>query len=182
MAIDEHRKAFRPTLWSNAGAVDAAARPVERTEQRWFVGAHANIGGGCFNDPLAQLPLHWLESKAAKLGLAFKGLFAAEENAGAAKISDSFAEFAGGWYRAAKLWIPYNRPIDVPPKNEGKGVTNINETIDSSVFARWRADSKYRPRGLRKWAKLKKVEPANILESVRTDNPAIGVSDQVTLT
>ena len=177
MAIDEHRKAFRPTLWSNAGAVNAAPRSVKRTEQRWFVGAHANIGGGCFNDPLAQLPLQWLESKAARLGLMFKGLFAAEENATTAKISDSFAEFAGGWYRAAKLWIPYHRPIGVPPKDEGEGVTNINETIDSSVFVRWRADKKNRPRGLRNWAKLKNVDPGEITSSVRADNPAVAVGD-----
>jgi uncharacterized protein (DUF2235 family) len=177
MAIDEHRKAFRPTLWSNAGAVNAAARSIDRTEQRWFAGAHANIGGGCFNDPLAQLPLGWLERKASKLGLAFKGLFDAEENAATAKISPSFAEFAHGWYRAARLGIPYNRPIGVAPKDEGEGVTNINETIDSSVFVRWREDKTYRPRGLRKWAKLKNVKPDKIVSSVRADNPTFAVTD-----
>jgi uncharacterized protein (DUF2235 family) len=60
MAIDEHRKEFAPTLWSNQGATSAKPRPIERTEQRWFIGAHANVGGGCFNDPLAQLPFNWL--------------------------------------------------------------------------------------------------------------------------
>ena len=53
LAIDEHRKPFRPTLWTNQGATDAKPRAIERTEQRWFVGAHANVGGGCFDDPLA---------------------------------------------------------------------------------------------------------------------------------
>jgi uncharacterized protein (DUF2235 family) len=177
VAIDEHRKAFRPTLWSNAGATNAAPRPIDRTEQRWFVGAHANVGGGCFNDPLAQLPLKWLESKAAKLGLTFKGLFAAEESAATAQISNSFEEFAHGWYRVARLWIRYYRPIGFPPKDEGEGVTNLNETIDSSVFVRWRADKKYRPPGLRNWAKFKNVDPAKIVGSVRTDNPTVTVAD-----
>jgi hypothetical protein len=45
LAIDENRKAFLPTLWTNVGAPQAAPRPIERTEQRWFVGAHANVGG-----------------------------------------------------------------------------------------------------------------------------------------
>lgn len=60
LAIDEHRKTFSPTLWTNQGATGATPRPMERTEQRWFVGAHANVGGGCFDDPLAQLPFKWL--------------------------------------------------------------------------------------------------------------------------
>jgi uncharacterized protein (DUF2235 family) len=71
LAIDEHRKAFRPTLWTNQGAPNAKPRSMERTEQRWFIGAHANVGGGCFNDPLAQLPFKWLQGKAASLGLTF---------------------------------------------------------------------------------------------------------------
>jgi uncharacterized protein (DUF2235 family) len=60
IAMDEHRKAFRPTLWTNQGAPNATPRPVARTEQRWFAGAHANVGGGCFDDSLAQLPFRWL--------------------------------------------------------------------------------------------------------------------------
>ena len=73
LAIDEHRKAFAPTLWTNQGATHATPRPIERTEQRWFVGAHANVCGGCFNDPLAQVPFKWLERKAAALGPCLQG-------------------------------------------------------------------------------------------------------------
>jgi uncharacterized protein (DUF2235 family) len=63
MAIDEHRKDFMQTLWTNIGALDAPPRPIERTEQRWFIGAHANVGGGCFDDPLAQLPFERLQRR-----------------------------------------------------------------------------------------------------------------------
>jgi uncharacterized protein (DUF2235 family) len=177
LAIDEHRKAFRPTLWSNMGATTAKPRPIERTEQRWFVGAHANVGGGCFNDPLAQLPFRWLERKATKLRLAFNDEFTPEADAATAPISDSFAEFAKGLYRPFKLWRRYHRPIGVPPIHEGEGVTTINETIDSSVFIRWRSDQRYRPRSLRSWAKTKGVDPAKIINSVRADNPNVAAGD-----
>jgi uncharacterized protein (DUF2235 family) len=180
MAIDEHRKAFRPTLWTNEGAITAKPRPIERTEQRWFVGAHAtNVGGGCFNDQLAQLPLKWLEGNAEKLGLAFRDSFAPEEHAAAGLISDSFTDFMWGWYRLFKFGIPYHRGIGVPPKNEGEGVTTINETIDSSIFDRWRAetDIAYRPRGLLSWAKMKNVDPANLVGSRRADDPSVVVAD-----
>jgi uncharacterized protein (DUF2235 family) len=175
LAIDEHRKAFKPTLWTNEGATSAPPRPIERTEQRWFVGAHANVGGGCFNDPLAQLPFKWLEAKAAALGLGFKDGFAANENAATAPISNSFAEFAFGLYRLFCFGIPYYRRIGLPPENEGEGVTTINETIDASVFGRWCDDQTYRPPRLRSWAQMKGIDPGKIVSSVRADNPGVSV-------
>jgi uncharacterized protein (DUF2235 family) len=177
LATDEHRKAFRPTLWTNQGAPNAKPRPMERTEQRWFVGAHANVGGGCFDDPLAQLPFKWIERRAASLGLTFNSAYDNEDNASMAPISDSYAEFMYGWYRPLTLWRRYHRPIDVPPPEEGEGVRTINETIDSSVFARWRADPSYRPPSLRKWAKAREVDPATITNCVRANDPSVAVAD-----
>ena len=178
MAIDEHRKAFRHTLWTNMGALDAPPRSIDRTEQRWFVGAHANVGGGCFDDPLAQLPFQWLQRKAEARGLTFTNKFSVDPEAVTSTISDSFAEFAKGWYRRSRLWIRFHRPIGVPPKEEGAGVKIINETIDAAVFDRWRNDKvKYRPRGLRRWAKRLGVDPAKITTSVRADDPSVRVAD-----
>jgi uncharacterized protein (DUF2235 family) len=177
LAIDEHRKAFSPTLWTNEGATSAAPRPIERTEQRWFVGAHANVGGGCFDDPLAQLPFNWLSRKAAAVGLAFRDGFGVEPSTATAPISDSYAQFASGLYRLFTLGRAYYRPIGVPPKDEGDGVTNINETIDASVFDRWRADKTYRPPQLETWAKSKQIDAGKITNSVRTDDPSVPVAD-----
>jgi uncharacterized protein (DUF2235 family) len=177
LAIDEHRKAFAPTLWTNQGATSAKPRPIERTEQRWFVGAHANVGGGCFSDPLAAIPFKWLERKAVALGLTFRDGFAMDANAASAPISDSYGEFMGGLYRLFTLNRPYYRPIGVPPKAEGSGVSNINETIDASVFGRFRDDGAYRPPALQAWAKSKGADPEKITSSVRTDDPNIAVVD-----
>jgi uncharacterized protein (DUF2235 family) len=70
LALDEHRHNFEPTLWTRTvqtGQAGAPDRPIEHVEQRWFVGAHANVGGGYASDPLAQRPLKWLMDKAAGL-------------------------------------------------------------------------------------------------------------------
>ena len=50
LAIDEHRKSFEPTLWTKTteevpAATTPPPRPLSQVEQRWFVGAHANVGG-----------------------------------------------------------------------------------------------------------------------------------------
>src|SRR5262245_2137391 len=69
LAVDEHRKDFAPTLWTvrhpkDPKAVIAPPRPMSGVEQRWFVGAHANVGGGYETDLLNQAPLRWLMKKA----------------------------------------------------------------------------------------------------------------------
>jgi len=177
LALDEHRKAFMPTLWTNMGATSAKPRPIERTEQRWFVGAHANVGGGCFNDPLAQFPFKWIERKASALGLAFTHEFPMEADAGTGAISDSFKEFLKGWYPLLRLGFRYYREIGVPPEDEGPGIKNINETIDSSVFNRWRSDKGYRPPSLQGWAKRVGIDPAIITNSVRVDDLSVSVAE-----
>jgi uncharacterized protein (DUF2235 family) len=75
LALDEHRKNFEPTFWTRTvktGETGAPERPIEKVEQRWFSGAHANVGGGYASDPLAQRPLKWLMEKAAAAGLVFR--------------------------------------------------------------------------------------------------------------
>lgn len=177
LALDEHRKAFDATLWTNKGATDAKPRPIERTEQRWFVGAHANVGGGYFDDPLAQLPFKWVETKSTRLGITFTRQYPIAADAASSRFRNSFSEFLHGWYQVLKFWIPYHRKIDTPPKDEGPGVSNINETIDASVFERWRSDDSYRPRSLQRWAEKHGIDPGGITTSVRADNPAISVPD-----
>ena len=73
LAIDEHRNDFAPTLWDvhhpkDPNAVIAQPRPLSSVEQRWFVGAHANVGGGYQTDLLAQAPLRWMMKKAEVAG------------------------------------------------------------------------------------------------------------------
>jgi len=186
LAIDEHRASFEPTLWTkyvptNTADVDPDApkpRPLSQVEQRWFVGAHANVGGGCPSDLLAPLPLKWMMTKAATAGFSFVREIDVDSAFTKSPISDSFAEFMGGFYKAAKFGIPYYRTIGKEPwKTEsGKSIVHtINETIDESVFERWRKDPTYRPKNLVEWAKRQNVEVAKLIDSVRADDPKISV-------
>jgi uncharacterized protein (DUF2235 family) len=48
LALDEHREDFEATFWTRTvktGEAGAPDRPITHVEQRWFVGAHANVGG-----------------------------------------------------------------------------------------------------------------------------------------
>jgi uncharacterized protein (DUF2235 family) len=102
LALDEHRENFEPTFWTRTvrtGQAGAPDRPIDRVEQRWFVGAHANVGGGYASDPLAQRPLKWLMDKAAGLGLVFRDQVVIDTAQVAPPITDSYREFASGLYR-----------------------------------------------------------------------------------
>jgi uncharacterized protein (DUF2235 family) len=65
LAIDDERTTFHPLLWTEAelGAVapGQGMQPAkERITQVWFLGMHANVGGGYPDDALAHIPLRWM--------------------------------------------------------------------------------------------------------------------------
>lgn len=182
LAIDEHRRDFAPTLWDfhfpkDKNAVIAHWRPLASVEQRWFVGAHANVGGGYPTDILAQAPLRWMMKKAESHGLTFRSEVDLDGDAHVAKIADSYGDFMYGGY--ALVHNPFYRRIGAPPeiRDDGSHV-NINETIDETVFDRWRADPNYRPPNLVEWAHRKHIDPAQLHSSVRASDPRISVADQ----
>lgn len=177
LAIDEHRKAFAPTLWSvrrpnEPGAVYAEPRLINSVEQRWFVGAHANVGGGCVSDLLAQVPLRWIMEKSAKHGLLFRTGVDLDGDILSARISDSYSEFLHGAY--CRLSPRCQRRIGAEPEQRADGMhTNVNETIDGSVFDRWRFDPAYRPQNLSEWAQRKSVDLTTLAGAVRADDPSV---------
>jgi hypothetical protein len=166
VAIDEHRPMFGVTLWRvfvpDGADHDAIEADWARFyEQRWFVGAHSDVGGGYGDDRLPDITLRWIMEKASALGLTF--LSAVEPPAGAylAEVHDSFKKFAGGVLNLWNEWTPgdqrYYRPIDKPPRpmTTAQGVAgelwSIHETIDDSVLKRFAADPTYRPPELVRW-------------------------------
>jgi uncharacterized protein (DUF2235 family) len=180
LAIDEHRKDFAPTLWTvrkpKDGGWAAPPRDISDVEQRWFVGAHANVGGGCESDLLAQLPLRWMMKKASLHGLAFKNDVDLDGDALTSPIADSFKEFMHGAYSVFSKRS--YRAIGAEPEQADDGThTTVNETIDGSVFERWRKDSSYRPPGLDEWSRRKNADPAAIQQSVRADDPRVAAPD-----
>jgi hypothetical protein len=175
LAIDEHRAKFAPTIW-DVHRSTAKPRPLSSVEQRWFVGAHANVGGGYETDLLAQRPLRWLMKKAESQGLVFRSEVNLDGDDVTAKIRDSYGEFMYGTYRMVSR--PFYRTIGAAPDVHDDGThTNVNETIDASVFQRWRADPTYRPQNLVEWASRKHVDPALITGSVRADDPKTSAPD-----
>lgn len=146
LALDEHRADFAPTVWTrNPYTVKPGetltSKKLEQIEieQRWFIGAHADVGGGndCDGagrrpDPLPGLPLAWLQRKAIAAGLACHALFMPEDDADSGVPRNSYAEFMDGLYK--EFEPPYDRRLG----------TGVNETIDGSVWQRWLTDSSYR--------------------------------------
>jgi uncharacterized protein (DUF2235 family) len=146
LALDEQRTDFAPTLWTrNPHTLQPGETLTSKKggqldiEQRWFIGAHADVGGGndCDGagrkpDPLPDLPLAWLQAKAMACGLAGNAMFTPVADAWTGVPRNSYAEFMHGLYRLFKA--PTDRVVG----------TSINETIDASVWQRWHADTGYR--------------------------------------
>lgn len=147
VATDEHREDYQPTLWMQLPEETAKARAIPQTskanqciEQRWFIGAHANIGGGYAKDILSSIPLAWMCARAQEHGLAFQALPSVPDDAYRAPVHDSYRWFMCGLYRLLKRNRQYTRIHDAA----------INETVDPSVEQRYREDLTYKPPALLK--------------------------------
>lgn len=63
LALDERRASFTPTLWR-----DVFDRDVK---QIWFIGGHADVGGGAFDARLSNIALRWMIDEANRNGVGF---------------------------------------------------------------------------------------------------------------
>jgi len=130
IAVDENRKDYDVAVWTQIKPENI------EVEQKWFVGAHANVGGGYEKTPADTLPNHplrWIQDKAEATGLKLRAKAEAGPQDHLAEIDDSFKEFMFGAYR--KFKDRYWRPV-------GRGV---NESIHESVWRRWKDKGEYRP-------------------------------------
>ncbi|MEJ5087170.1 DUF2235 domain-containing protein [Brucella pseudogrignonensis] len=167
VAVDELRKKFAPTLWTIKNRTDNK-RTMANVEQRWFPGAHANVGGGYFSDPLAQRPLRWMMNKAENLGLEFRSIPDQLNDVHEADIAESHREFLSGIYRL--ISPPFARRIgEGQVKVEGLESQNLYETIDRSVFERMQNNHGYRPKNIVEWAKRHSFNWQNSGASVDAD-------------
>jgi uncharacterized protein (DUF2235 family) len=127
----------------------------DKIEQRWFVGAHSNIGGGYPDNRLAQRPLEWMLEGARNAGLICEKIPPAPANTPAqVKPRDSFAEFVSPLWTTVFRAKRHYRVIDPIPelranRNEKKtkgspragfSLVTINEQVDETVLDYWATD------------------------------------------
>lgn len=72
LAICERRWLFSPCLWKKQLKDNGQPENKQQNiEQVWFIGAHANIGGGYRKEALSNSTLLWMIEKAKAAGLSF---------------------------------------------------------------------------------------------------------------
>lgn len=89
VAIDEERRTFVPTLWTNLARL-RAENPEGDYRQEWFAGVHGSVGGGGDIVALSALALLWIAEGAMVEGLNFDG--------GALKDTQAGCNFLGPLY------------------------------------------------------------------------------------
>lgn len=131
VALDEHRDTFRTTLW------DPPTPPPRVLEQRWFVGSHADVGGGVPDRRLSDIPLRWMMERAMAAGVIFdpRQVPLRIERNHLAAVDDSYSEFLGGAY--SLFAEPHFRPV-------GRTLYG-NECLDDSVLRKLEDDPYYHP-------------------------------------
>ncbi len=130
LAIDERRAAYRPALWRTRA-------DRRRTEQAWFSGSHADVGGGPREAGLSRLSLSWMIAQAERAGLGID--HAALERLLA---EDSTEVLHTHIPLPMRLLGTAWRPI---------GLSNADETLHPSAEQRYLHDASYRPKNLREF-------------------------------
>lgn len=144
MALDEHRAAYDTALWvTDDGRPKASNIAIE---QRWFVGAHANVGGGYgLEDTLADIPLAWMMGRAQAAGLKLDG-FSAAAGAWQMPPRDSYSEFLRGLYAGMQQLFRRGEGRHYRSFATGHdGRLAVNVSVDPSVWLRWQEVAAYRP-------------------------------------
>ncbi|GAB2558131.1 DUF2235 domain-containing protein [Rhodanobacter koreensis] len=179
LALDEHRADFKPAVWTrnpntlkSGETLTSKKQEQIEIEQRWFIGAHADVGGsndrdgaGHKPDPLSDPPLAWLQGKAIAAGLACSEILLLPVDACSGVPRDSYAEFMCGLYKEFKP--PFDRVLG----------TGVNEKVDDSVWQRWLADASYRSPSLAQ-ALTRAVVLMSVEAVVALDTPTVDSQPQ----
>ena len=145
LAIDEKRKAFVPTLWTQQpGAGDQVL------EQVWFSGVHSDVGGGYPGTGLSDIALLWMIEKARGFGLdvtqppTVAGRpkeVSPSESAEVEVAPDPLGPVHESRKSFYRLFKPVSRPLGTNPAG--------HELLSSSASARYTKDpDHYRPANL----------------------------------
>lgn len=153
VALDEARLGFPVRLWDGIEE-DNQRFGEQRYQQRWFVGGHGDIGGGC-DSPLSPYALKWICDGAAKAGLRFYAQWGADKSPLHEALETASATGVPArlpWWkalqplhyplRARKVWSGRNRPE----------LEDLENLLDESVLERCAAEDlrpRYRPGPLR---------------------------------
>jgi uncharacterized protein (DUF2235 family) len=124
MAIDEQRLDFPVTQWERRAGV----------EQVWFVGAHADVGGGYAEQEsrLSDVALEWLMQKVGGVGV---------------RLATPLTRIPNCQCGAQQIHMPWEKsPFKLLPKSHRKPTTE--DTFHASVVQRWKLDASYRPKAL----------------------------------
>ncbi len=105
LAIDEHRKPFRPSVWDQSTKANGQV-----LEQVWFAGVHSNIGGSYPQAGLSDISLLWMIGKLKACGLAI-------DEASLQSHANPKPDALGTLYNSQTIWYKlaglgdYVRPI-----------------------------------------------------------------------
>lgn len=134
LAIDEKRRNFKPAVW-----IKNLSAKNQVLEQKWFAGAHSNIGGSYQSTALSDIALEWMTDKAQTCGLDLEKIHVKPDHR--QKPENSLTGF---------YWLmgSYLRPIALKE--------NTEEAAHESVNKKFIEDKSYHPLNLVEYMNRKK--------------------------
>lgn len=153
VAIDEKRKAFAPTLWSNVDAFNTPGAPA-RVAQAWFPGDHGGVGGSDVSRGLSNCALLWVLEGAEAAGLALSREPGSVLSSCLANVDPI----------GAPLEAPGFSMLSLSGARWRRGLARF-EDLHETALLRWVGDTRYRPGPLARFG-------ARIAQALQDDRSA----------
>jgi uncharacterized protein (DUF2235 family) len=160
-AVDENRIGFPPLLWEQLDEANSQRSNPDAIQQRWFAGAHGDIGGG-IDSKLSPVALKWIADGAVTAGLRFYGSYGADHS----PIDDALSEVGlalDSRISRLKFWEgmePYNYPWrgrKIWARKEAPTSQDLEKYLHPSLLERaHERRQRYNPAPLRPFRKLLK--------------------------
>ena len=142
VAIDEHRAAFAPTLWTNIDQFNKPGAP-QRVAQAWFPGDHGGVGGADRVRGISNCSLLWVLEGAEQMGLQLAREPGSVISGAMAEIDPITAPLQGK--AGGSL-------LDLMGSRWRVGLTQYAD-LHETARLRWLGDRSYRPKPMLRFAR-----------------------------
>jgi uncharacterized protein (DUF2235 family) len=141
IAIDEHRKLFKPTLWE----IGKPRNPDFQFEQCWFSGSHSNVGGGYGNTCLSDIALDWMVEKVTFCGLLINDI-KVQEFEDYRYSRDPNGPIINSRRKYYRLWRMFHRVLLENTRMKSTYLTNekVHETVDKRYEVKLKLPKNYK--------------------------------------
>ena len=169
LAIDEKREGYPPTLWESS--------QMTKSRQKWFVGAHSDVGGGYDKRALSDITLAWMTKHATNSGLHLLRPAALEKSdLGIKALTPHLHDSSSGFlWKSVQFILRWENPL------RKIGIHSEDERVSKYAKLRFEDDGvDYKPLNLATYLNYERIFKKRFSDGSLSSSPKIEQASEAT--